>query len=139
MIGVYLRFIIVLVVCSPTFAIALEKGPDLRLQIADQALTLEWSSVPDAISYKGYYKDFPEKKDQEYSSLDLGNITALTAKLPYGSKFIIAISAVTENGETERSSFKIVQIDSPKGTYLENVADPINYNFSGIYNYSGLP
>ena len=139
MIVVYLRFIIVLVICSPTFAIALEKGPDLRLQIADQALTLEWSSVPDAISYKGYYKDFPVNKDQEYSSLDLGNITALTAKLPYGSKFIIAISAVTENGETERSSFKIVQIDSPKGTYLENVADPINYNFSGVYNYSGLP
>ena len=139
MIKIYLTTMLGLFCYSPLFVFALQNGPDLRLQISDQSLTLEWSSVPGALSYKGHYKDFPVEKDQAYSSLDLGNINKLTAELPYGSKFVIAISAVTENGETERSSFKIVQIDSPKGTYLENVADPINYDYSGIYNYSGLP
>jgi len=147
MLEVYLRYIIALVVCSPTFAVALEKGPNLRLQISDQALTLEWSSVPGALSYKGYYKDFPVKKDQAYSSVDLGNINKLTAELPYGSKFVIAISAVTNKGETERSSFKTVQIDMLQGTYIENAADPLNYNYSSVnllgnvytYSYSGLP
>ena len=71
MLEVYLRYIVVLFFCSPTFALALEKGPNLRVQIADQSLTLEWSSVPGALSYKGYYKDFPVKKDQAYSSVDL--------------------------------------------------------------------
>ena len=33
MLEVNLRTIIVLFVCSPTFALALEKGPDLRLQL----------------------------------------------------------------------------------------------------------
>ena len=74
-----------------------------------------------------------------YDSLDLGNTTKLVAELPYGSKYVIAISAVTAQGETERSSPKTVQIDYPQGTYLENVADPINYNWSSIYSYSGLP
>ena len=147
MINISLTVLSALLFYWPIFALALEKGPNLRVQIADQALTLEWSSVSNAISYKGYYKDFPLKKDQEYSSVDLGNITSLTTEIPYGSKFVIAISAVTNKGETERSSFKTVQIDSSKGTYIENAADALNYNWSSVslfgnphkYSYSGLP
>ena len=123
----------------PALVSGIEAGPNLKLEIADQELTLEWSVVNNAINYKVYYKKFPSPENQVYDSLDLGNTTKLVAELPYGSKYVIAISAVTAQGETERSSPKTVQIDYPQGTYLENVADPINYNWSGIYSYSGLP
>lgn len=71
-------------------------APVLSTSITGTTVTLSWTAYAGASSYKLYYAPFPAQTPVE--SLDVGADTSLSAALPAGSKFYVAIQPITADG-----------------------------------------
>lgn len=74
-------------------------------------LTVNWSSLPSATGYMLYYAPFPDASP--VSSLNVGNQLSMSAELPAGSAFYIAVRAYNEKGEGSFSNVINFTIPAP--------------------------
>ncbi len=60
------------------------------------AMTASWGAVPNAERYTLYYAPFPYAGEDTIAGIDMGRETSISAELPPGSAYYVAV--VANNG-----------------------------------------
>ncbi len=74
------------------------------LMQSGQRTTLFWTPSADATGYRLYYAPYPSATPIAW--LDLGNQTQISAELPTGTAFYVAVSAYNTHGESDYSNIR---------------------------------
>jgi hypothetical protein len=96
--------------------------------------TLLWSEAPNATAYTLFYAPFSDPIDastlNNISTVDLGNSTHITAVLPMGSNFYVALQPTNCAGTGPVSNYQTLNINDQASTSLLD----ISLTFSGKVN-----
>jgi hypothetical protein len=89
-------------------------APVLSLATTGVSLSLSWTSVPGAASYRLFYAPYPYAGPDTIGSIDMGGQTALSVDLWSGAAFYVAIQAFDDEGSNSYSnieSFFLLAVD----------------------------
>jgi secreted trypsin-like serine protease len=112
-------------------------APVLTTSISGTTVTISWSAFASASGYNLFYAPFPAQTP--VASLDLGATNTVSAPLPPGSAFYIAVQPYTASGPTEVFSnvatFSVPQQAASFGTKMVTVAE-VEASCSGVFDTS---
>lgn len=108
------KLLIILCVFLATFlvggiALALD-APALTVTVTGQTLSLSWTSVAGATGYTLYYAPYP--KADPIGNIPMGEKTSMSASLPVGSSYYVALQAHNSAGSSGYSNIEYFIIDS---------------------------
>lgn len=87
----------------------LPEPPELNVSVYGQLISITWSEVELAHSYRFYYAPYPNA--EIVTDVILGPVTSLFAELPLQSAYYVAVTAITDIGESEISNVEWFTID----------------------------
>jgi len=116
------KLLIILCVMLATFlvggiAMALD-APVLTVTTSGKTVSLSWSSVNNATGYTLYYAPYPEANP--IGNIPMGNKTSMSASLPDGSAFYVALQAYNSFGNSGYSNIEHFIISTP-ATYTNSL------------------
>ncbi len=71
-------------------------APVLGVEVSGTQVTISWTAVTGATSYRLYYAPYPDQAPIAF--VDMGALLSISGELPSGSAFFVAIEAYDENG-----------------------------------------
>lgn len=97
-------------------------APTLTVSVAGTTISLSWTSVVDAEGYTLYYAPYP--KAGPIGNIPMGDNTSMSASLPDGSAFYVALQAYNSFGNSGYSNIEYFAIDSSLlNQQLQNILD----------------
>ena len=102
-----------------TSTIALS-APTLTVTTSGTTVSLSWTSVAGATGYTLYYAPFPYTGPESIKSIPMGNKTSISASLPDGSAFYVALQAYDGFGSSGYSNIEHFIIDT-SATYTNSL------------------
>ena len=84
--------------------------PEINVSVYGQLVSITWSEIELAHSYRLYYAPYPDA--EVVDNVILGPLVSLFAELPLQSAYYLAVTAITDAGESEISNvewFTVVQ------------------------------
>jgi hypothetical protein len=66
--------------------------------------------VSEAESYTLYYAPFPYQGEHTIGSIDMGSETLISAELPPGAAFYVAVTAKNSTGESGYSNIELISM-----------------------------
>ena len=105
--------LIILCVFLATFlvggiALALD-APALTVTVTGTTVSLSWTSVAGASGYTLYYAPYP--KADPIGNIPMGDKTSMSASLPEGSAFYVALQAYNNTGSSGYSNIGLILIE----------------------------
>lgn len=73
-----------------------EISPELSVGVSERTMNLAWTPVSGAAGYYLYYAPFPEMSPVNF--IDMKNLTDISAQLPPGYAYYVAVQAYDESG-----------------------------------------
>ena len=141
----YKYFILFSLLLSAFYTQAQPSAPLLHLNTEGSKVTLHWSTVPNATSYRLFYTPYPYKKGQAIDSFDLGQQTSFSIELWQDATFYVAVKAYDSNNQGSDYSnigfFQIVERGEAYRHFWHSTFDEIkNEKFtSDEFLYLKLP
>lgn len=113
-------------------------APQLSTSVTGTTVSISWSAYGGASGYTLYYAPFPAQTP--VASLDVGAITSISAPLPPGSAFYVAIQPYTAAGPVDIfsniGSFTVPQTAEGFGAKMVTVAE-VEAACTGTFDTSG--
>lgn len=78
--------------------------------IQGQQVSLAWESVNGATNFYLFYAPWPYRGPETIGSLDLGSLTSITAFVPHGFAYYLAVRAGNRQGMSNYSNVVFVQV-----------------------------
>lgn len=85
-------------------------GPVLSVTTNGTKVTVSWNSVPTAESYVLFYAPYPEFLSEASPQIPMGSKTTISADLPAGSSYTVAVKAYNDAGSSDYSNFESFSI-----------------------------
>ena len=128
------KLLIILCVLLATFliggiALALE-APALTVTVTGTTVSLSWTSVAGATGYTLYYAPYP--KADPIGNIPMGDKTSMSASLPDGSAFYVALQAYNSFGNSGYSNIEHFIIDTAS-TYTNSLGQTFNLLPAGTF------
>ena len=87
-------------------------APTLTVTISGTTVSLSWTAVTDATGYTLYYAPYPYTGPDSINSLDMGNRTGISANLPDGAAFYVAVEARNSTGSSGYSNIEYFAVSA---------------------------
>ncbi len=86
--------------------------PEISVAVYGPLVSINWSDVELAHSYRLYYAPYPDA--EVVNNIVLGPVTSLFAELSLQSAYFIAVTAITGSGESEISNIESFTVEQPQ-------------------------
>ena len=111
-------------------ALALE-APALTVTTSGTTVSLSWTSVAGATGYTLYYAPYP--KADPIGNIPMGDKTSMSASLPDGSAFYVAVQAYDSVGSSGYSNIGYFISDTSPSTYTNRLGQTFNLIPAGTF------
>ena len=112
---IFLAALFLIAIFMPAHA---QEIPVLNQRVNNTVLSLSWTASKDADRYKLYYAPLPYTGPETIEVIDMGQLTEISAPLPVGSQFGIAITSFSNGIESSFSN--IAYVDIKNDNYVIN-------------------
>lgn len=112
--------LLVALLFSQQSASAQQQVPDLGVATYGKLVSINWTAIDTAHSYRLYYAPFPDA--EIVSNILLGAVNSLYAELPLDSAFYLAVAAITDVGEQQVSNVVSFTVSEEN---LDSTIEPI--------------
>ncbi len=126
----YKVFVIFSLVLNAFYAQAQPAAPSLHINTEGTQVTLNWSTVSNATSYRLFYTPYPYQPGQAIDSLDLATQTSFSINLWQNASYYVAIKAYDINHQSSEYSnigyFQILERGEDYRHFWQLTIDEIN-------------
>ncbi len=84
--------------------------PHAKLHVEGQFVRLTWDPIDGALGYLLFYAPYPYRGEETIGSINLGNITEVSATVDHGFAYYLALKAVRGTDTSDFSNIMLVQI-----------------------------
>ena len=109
------------------------EAPELTVTITGTTISLSWTSVAGATGYTLYYAPHPYTGPDSIGNIPMGSKTSMSASLPDGSAFYVALQAYDSVESSGYSNIEYFIIDTAS-TYTNSLGQEFNLIPAGTFS-----